>query len=170
MVFFSGHGSLPGGKGQFLRGPKRVRRQFTHLVRLPGKEKVGNLASGFIYHPDSMPTVSSLLELDPPPRATGKNLWGWRAAKRVLYDGMVQGYGWIAAIPTKDGQCSQVMGRERLGYEHDSERYNIAEDPDELSNVASQHPDVVADLSTKTDAYPQSFRASPLQTPLLPCL
>ena len=45
------------------------------------------------------------------------------------------------------------MDRERLGYDHDSERYNIAEDPDELTNVADQHPDVVADLSTKIDAY-----------------
>ena len=90
VVFFSDHGSLLGEPGQFRKGPKRVRRQFTHhpfLVRLLGKEKVGNLASGFIHHPDAIPTLFSLLELDPPPRATGKNLRGWRAAKRVLSTG-----------------------------------------------------------------------------------
>ena len=60
VVFFSDHGALLGEQGEFLKGPTRIRRQVTHnpfLVRLPGKEKAGTRASGFVHHPDVMPTA-----------------------------------------------------------------------------------------------------------------
>ena len=151
VVFFSDHGSLLGERGQFLKGPRRVRRQITHnsfLVRLLGKDKAGTRASGFIHHPDVMPTLFSLLELDPPPRATGKNLWRLASGEAGPHDGLVQGCGWIAAIRTMQWHVSIVKDRERLGYDFDSELFNIAEDPDELTNVA--------DLSAKIDAYLES--------------
>ena len=159
VVFFSDHGSLLGEQGQFLKGPKRVRRQVTHnpfLVRLPGKEAAGTRASGFVHHPDVMPTLFSLLELDPPPRATGKNLWGLTRGEESPHSGLVQGYEWIAAIRTKEWQFTKVMDQERIRFDYDPELYSVAADPDELTNVAAQHPEVVADLSARIDAYLES--------------
>ena len=159
VVFFSDHGALLGEQGEFLKGPTRIRRQVTHnpfLVRLPGKEKAGTRASGFVHHPDVMPTLFSLLELDPPPRATGKNLWGLVNGEASPHDGLVQEYGWIGAIRTAEWQFSKVVDRGRLGYDYDSQLYNRADDPDELTNVADQHPDVVAELGAKIDSYLES--------------
>ena len=159
VVFFSDHGSLLGEQGEFLKGPTRVRRQVTHnpfLVRLPGKEKAGTRASGFIHHPDVLPTLFNLLELDPPPRTTGRNLWGLANGEESPHEGLVQGYGWIAAIRTKEWQFSKVMDREKLGYDYDSQLYSLADDPDELTNVADEHPDVVAALGSMIDSYLQS--------------
>ncbi len=159
VAFFSDHGSLLGEQGQFLKGPTRIRRQVTHnpfLVRLPGKEKAGTRASGFVHHPDVMPTLFSLLELNPPPRATGKNLWGLANGEESPHDGLVQGYGWVAAIRTKEWQFSKTMDRSKLGYDYAPELYSRADDADELTNVADQHPDVVADLSARIDAYLES--------------
>ncbi len=159
VVFFSDHGALLGEQGEFLKGPKRVRRQVTHnplLVRLPGKEKAGTRASGFIHHPDVMPTLFNLLELDPPPRATGKNLWGLVDGEPSPHEALVQGYGWIGAIRTKDWQFSKIIDRDKLGYDYESQLYNRADDPDELTNVAADHPDVVAELGGMIDAYLES--------------
>jgi len=159
VVFFSDHGALLGEQGEFLKGPTRIRRQVTHnpfLVRLPGKEKAGTRASGFVHHPDVMPTLFSLLELDPPPRATGKNLWGLVNGEASPHDGLVQEYGWIGAIRTAEWQFSKVVDRARLGYDYDSQLYNRVDDPDELTNVADQHPDVVAELGARIDSYLES--------------
>ena len=158
-MFFSDHGSLLGEQGEFLKGPTRIRRQVTHnpfLVRLPGKEKAGTRAAGFIHHPDVMPTLFNLLELDPPPRATGKNLWGLVNGDSSPHDGLVQEYGWIAAIRTAEWQFSKIVDRDKLGYDYDSQLYNRADDPDELTNVADQHPDVVVELGAKIDSYLES--------------
>lgn len=156
VVFFSDHGALLGEQGEFLKGPTRIRRQVTHnpfIVRLPGKEKAGTRASGFVHHPDVLPTLFHLLELDPPPRATGKNLWGLVDGEPSPHSEVVQGYGWVAGIRTQEWQMSRVMDRNKLGYDFDTQLYNRADDPDELTNVATQNPDVVADLSARIDSY-----------------
>ena len=100
-----------------------------------------------------LPTLFSLLELDPPPRTTGKNLWGLADGEASPHDGLVQVYGWIGAIRTKEWQLSKVVDRDRLGYDYETQLYNRADDPDELTNVAAQHPDVVADLGARIDSY-----------------
>ena len=159
VVFFSDHGALLGEQGQFLKGPARIRRQVTHnpfLVRLPGKEKAGTCASGFLHHPDVLPTLFHLLELDPPPRATGKNLWGLASGETSPHDGLVQAHGWIGAIRTTEWQFSKVIDRDKLGYDYESQLYSRADDPDELTNVASQHPDVVAELGARIGGYLES--------------
>ncbi len=159
VVFFSDHGTLLGEQGEFLKGPTRIRRQVTHnpfLVRLPGKEQAGTKASGFIHHPDVLPTLFHLLELDPPPRATGQNLWGLASGEASPHDSLVQGYGWIAAIRTPEWQFSKIMDREKLGYDYETQLYNRTDDPDELANVAAQNPGVVADLSERIDRYVES--------------
>ena len=48
---------------------------------------------------------------------------------------------------------SRVMDRDKLGYDYDTQLYNRADDPDELTNVAEQNPEVVADLGARIDRY-----------------
>ncbi len=159
VAFFSDHGTLLGEQKQFMKGPTKIRRQVIHnpfLVRLPGKEKAGTRAAGFIQHPDVMPTLFSLLELDPPPRATGENLWGLANGEASKRDHLVQAYGWVGGVRTKDWQFSKVIDREKLGYDYATQLYDRENDPDELTDVADQHPDVVADLTAKMEAYLES--------------
>lgn len=160
VAFFSDHGALLGEQGQFLKGPERIRRQVTHnplLVRVPGEETAGR-AKGFIQHPDIMPTLLGLLELDPPPRATGKNLWGMTDGSTSGHEHAVQAYGWIGAVRTPEWQFSTVIDQERYGREYPPQLYNRSEDPDELTNVAADHPDVVEDLTARIHDYIESGR------------
>ena len=161
VVFFSDHGALLGEQGQFLKGPERIRRQVTHnpfLVRVPGAEQKGHV-SGFIQHPDVMPTLFNLLELDPPPRATGRNLWDMTTGGASGHEHVVQAYGWVGAVRTPEWQFSTIIDHDRYNRgEYPPQLYNRAKDPDELTNVAADHPDVVEDLTAKINDYIESGR------------
>ena len=176
VVFFSDHGTMLGEQGHWSKGSKLLRRQVIHtpfLVRLPGKEKAGTRAAGLIHHPDVLPTLFHLLELDPPPRVTGENLWSLTRGDASPHEGLVQSYGRTVSIRTNDWQFSRPIDQadsdsanlETLGYvttrakqgESSSlQLYNRASDPDELANVASQHPTVIAKLSGMIDRYLES--------------
>ena len=160
VSFFSDHGALLGEQGQFLKGATRIRRQVTHnpfLVRVPGKETAGHVP-GFIHHPDVMPTLFHLLELDPPPRATGQDLWDMTSGSASPHEHLVQAYGWVGAVRTPEWQFSKVIDQERFGGDYAPQLYNRENDPDELRNVAEDHPDVVASLTEKIEDYLESGR------------
>ncbi len=161
VAFFSDHGALLGEQGQFVKGPERLRRQVTHnpfLVRLPGGEHAGTHVDGFIQHPDVMPTLFNLLELNPPPRATGRNLWDMVTGGNSPHEFVVHAYGWIGGVRTREWAFSTVFDQQRYGREYPSQLYDLAKDPDELTNVAEQHPNVVADLTAKMRDYIESGR------------
>ena len=173
VVFFSDHGALLGEQGHWCKGSRFLRRQVTHtplLVRLPGRERAGARASGLMHHPDVLPTLLQLLELEPPPRATGRNLWGLVAGEASPHEGLVQCYGPIASVRTRDWQFSKttdslkhalshfetlgyVTAKTGLGTPYAAQLYSRTADPDELTDVASQNPAVVAQLGAMIDRY-----------------
>ena len=176
VAFFSDHGTLLGEQGQWLKGERLLRRQVTHtplVVRLPGRERAGTRAAGLLHHPDVLPTLLHLLELEPPPRATGRNLWNLVRGEGSPHEGLVQCYNAIASIRTRDWQFSKSLDRlehhlghfEDLGYvtriaersglgtPYAPQLYRRADDPDELTDVASQNPAVVAELGDMIDRY-----------------
>ena len=173
VAFFADHGALLGEQGQWLKGERMLRRQVTHtplVVRLPGRERAGTRAAGLLHHPDVLPTLLHLLELEPPPRATGRNLWNLVRGAASPHEGLVQCYNAIASIRTRDWQCSKSVDRlehylasfEDLGYvtrraglgaPYAAQLYRRTDDPDELTDVASQNPAVVAELGDMIDRY-----------------
>ena len=173
VAFFSDHGALLGEQGQWLKGERLLRQQVTHtplVVRLPGRERAGTRAAGLMHHPDVLPTLLHLLELDPPPRATGRNLWSLVRGAASPHEGLVQCYNATASIRTRDWQFSKSVDQlehylgsfEGLGYvtrmaglgtPYAAQLYRRADDPDELTDVASQNPAVVAELGAMIDRY-----------------
>ncbi len=161
VAFFSDHGALLGEQNQFMKGGEKIRRQVTHnplMVRLPGKENAGKHVKGFLHHPDVMPTLMSQIELDPPSRATGQNLWGMVNGESSPHEYLVQQYEWVAGLRDEEWQFSAVWDQEQYGKEFGPELYNRESDPDELTNVADQYPDVVADLNAKIRDYMEAGR------------
>ena len=176
VAFFSDHGALLGEQGQWLKGERMLRRQVTHtplVVRLPGRERAGTRAAGLLHHPDVLPTLLHLLELEPPPRVTGRNLWSLVRGEASPHEDLVQCYNAIASIRTRDWQFSKSVDRlehflgrfDDLGYvtrmarmagmgtPYTAQLYRRADDPDELTDVASQNPAVAAELGAMIDRY-----------------
>ena len=161
VVFMSDHGALLGEQGQFCKGPKRIRRQVTHLpllFRLPGKDQAGRRVNGFVQIPDYMPTFLSLLDLQSPSRVTGKDFWHLVTEQTgSVRENAVSAYGWIGAVRTPEWNFSAVWNRENYEREfsddYPPELYSRERDYDELTNVADKYPDVVAQLTKVLNEY-----------------
>ncbi|NOQ45829.1 MAG: sulfatase-like hydrolase/transferase [Desulfobulbaceae bacterium] len=100
-------------------------------------------------HVDIMPTILSLLNLNPSPKLSGRNLL--TAGGKTLWTGMTSGAGFSEQNPENIGYY--IYGCRRKNWkilwrlpEESVQLYDVAADPDELHNVAEAYPDVVADL------------------------
>jgi arylsulfatase A-like enzyme len=68
-------------------------------------------------------------------------------------DHLVQAFGWIAAVRTREWNYSAIWNREKYVGEYAPQLYDTRKDPQELKNVADQHPAVVKDLHAKLERY-----------------
>lgn len=168
VVFLSDHGALLGEHEQFLKGPDKLRGQVTHvpfMIRTPDPQFAGRKVSGFVQLHDVMPTVLHLLDLKPPRRVTGEHAWNLvTGATRSLRDDVVQTYGWVGAVRNREWNYSEIWKpdarqekfRVRPGAPESAYKpqlYNLAKDPEELTDVADQHPDVCKRLSARLKEY-----------------
>ena len=161
IVFFSDHGALLNEQKQWVKGPEKLRKQVTHvplLIRLPHAEHGGKRISGFAQTPDVLPTLLGRLGLQHSSRVTGQDLWQYVEGKQNNREYAVSAFGWIGAIRTHEWNYSAVWNPERYVGNYNPQLYDRKRDPEELRNVADQHPSVVKDLQSKLDAYIASGR------------
>jgi arylsulfatase A-like enzyme len=145
-----------------VKGPEKLRKQVTHvpfLVRLPNGEHGGKRISGFAQTPDVLPTLLGRLNLKSSDRVTGEDLWKYvDGGKQNNREYAVSAYGWIASIRTREWNYSAVWNPQRYVGDYKPQLYDVQHDPEELHNVADQHPKVLKDLQTELDAYIESGR------------
>ncbi len=168
VVFMSDHGAMLGEHGQFLKGPDKMRGQVTHvpfMIRTPDQQHAGKQVTGLVQIPDIMPTVLHLLDLKPPRRVTGQNAWDLvTGTTRLLRDHVVQTYGWVGAIRDQEWSYSEIWKPEarqnkfsvRPGATptvYKPQLYSLQNDPEELTDVADQHPDICKRMSAKLKEY-----------------
>lgn len=157
VIFLSDHGALLGEQGQFLKGPERLRTQVTHvplLVRTPGASQGGKRVPGFVQITDLVPTILGRLNLKPPARATGDNLWPYVTGERTnKRDHVVSAFGYVASVRTREWNYSAIWNREKYKGTYEPQLYDTQKDPQELKSVAAQNPAVVQELQKKLDEY-----------------
>lgn len=157
VVFMSDHGALLGEQGQWVKGPERLRTQVTHipvLVRVPGNQYAGKRVPGFAQIPDIFPTLLGRLNLKPPSRVTGEDLWPYVSGERTNQrDHIVSAYGYIASVRTPEWNYSAIWNKEKYTGTYKPQLYNRQSDPEELTNVAERNPAVVKDLHAKLERY-----------------
>jgi len=73
--------------------------------------------------------------------------------KRNNRDHVIQAFGWIAAVGAPEWKYSAIGNREKYAGEYAPQLYDTRKDPQELKNVAEQHPAVVKDLHAKLERY-----------------
>ncbi|HEV2273841.1 MAG TPA: sulfatase [Acidobacteriaceae bacterium] len=168
VVFMSDHGAMLGERGQFLKGPDKLRGQVTHiplLVQTPGNPYAGRKVPGFVQVPDVMPTLLSLLDLKPPSRVTGTNVWPLvtEESKKVR-DSVVHTYGWVGAVRNHEWSYSEIWQPEAYQEQfhvspgtpvaiYKPQLYNLEQDPKELTDVAEKYPDIARQMSAMMKDY-----------------
>jgi arylsulfatase A-like enzyme len=157
IVFLADHGALLNEQGQWVKGPERIRKQVTHvplIVHLPQGQYAGKRVAGFVQPADLLPTLLGRLSLKASSRVTGEDLWPYVTdEKRNDREFIVSSYGYIASVRTHEWNYSAVWDKEKYHGSYVPQLYDLKKDPEELQNVASQHPQVLQDLQAKLDQY-----------------
>jgi len=163
--FFNSAAGFRGRKGSYYEGGFRV----PCLVRWPGQIKAGSVSDRVTGFEDWLPT---LLELLGEKSATPKGIDGLsfaptlrgenQAARPFLYRES-PGYGGQQCVRVGDWKLvrQNLNAGPNAARKPTTELYNLATDPRETTDVAAQHPDMVAQLSaiaraqhTKTSLWP----------------
>lgn len=160
IVFLSDHGALLNEQGQWVKGPERLRKQVTHvplIMHLPNAQYAGQRVSGFVQAPDVLPTLLSRLNLKPPVRATGEDMWPYITGEKTNQrQAAITSYGYIASVRTPEWNYSAVWNKEKYQGKYRPQLYDLKADPEELMSVADHHPQVVADLHAILEQYIES--------------
>jgi arylsulfatase A-like enzyme len=156
IVFTADHGAMMGEQNQLHKGETRIREQVTHVPLLichPRRPWAGRRVRGFVQHTDLMPTLLELLGVKAPARVTGESLAPLiESGRDSTRDLIVTGWGEHAAVRTHQW-C--YLGRWSDGRPF-TELYDVQRDSRELTNLAAQHPAVVAELGARLKEYVDS--------------
>jgi len=142
-----------GGKGRQWEGGIRV----PMYVRVPGVTQPNSTTEVPAIHMDFYPTILELAGLDPMPEqhVDGVSLVPVLAGSTIEERDL---YWHYPHYGNQGGEPSSVIRHEdwKLIYYHEDgrvEMYNLSDDLEEQTDVASQYPDVVAELQKKLHAW-----------------
>ncbi|MCP5545460.1 MAG: arylsulfatase [Akkermansiaceae bacterium] len=140
--FFDSTAGLRGYKGSVYEGGMRV----PTIVRLPGKVDAGGENNTPGYFPDWFPTLCSVAGLQAPDDLDGVNLWpaitgGVKIERETPMLWVYPEYGGQVAVRLGDFKVLRrgLKTKKPGGWEV----YNIAKDPDETTNIASEHHELI---------------------------
>jgi len=157
VVILSDHGTEVMDHGKFGKGPGELHPFNTGLVwhlRHPDGPK-GKRVNALVQAHDVMPTVLSLLDV--PFEGDGENVWPVvTGQQQSVRDHCVIGWaGWSSGTAkgrasVRDDDWNYVVS---VGEpDPNPELYNLAADPDEVTNVHDKHPAVVAERKARLEA------------------
>jgi hypothetical protein len=156
VVFTSDNGATRDGSNLPFRGGKHTLfeggTRLPTVIRWPGGKVLGGKWDGLCGALDMFPTLMAMAGLEMPATRPldGKNLW---PALRDNGPSPVESCYWSwhteDAIRTADWRMHRFADHVEL--------YDMHADISETTNVADQHPDVVASLTTKMNAWVESM-------------
>ena len=124
------------GKGSLYDGGLKV----PYYVRWPGKIKAGSVTDHICYYPDVMPTLADITQA-PSPKTDGLSflptLLG-KSCDQQKHKYLYWEYGNQTAVRTQDWKAYKAKG--------DWELYDLSQDIEELNNLASSKPKILAQL------------------------
>jgi len=154
VVLWSDHGWQLGEHGMFSKHSNyEVATNSPLIIKVPGMSNPGAPADGIVETVDLFPTLTDLCGLPRPPGLAGKSLRtqvenSKAPGKPAAYSTHPGGRGYRGhALRTESYRLVRwINGKNRVGL---IELYDRIRDPGENSNIAREHPDVVAELTKK---------------------
>jgi arylsulfatase A-like enzyme len=156
VVFTSDHGTMMGEQGEIHKGIDRVRIQVARsplIIRHPDRAYAGQAVEGFIQHQDLMPTLLRLLGEPVPERCNGENFWPFVTGERHggLRQRIITGFGWYASVRTREWNYHAAWASPKRAQLRPPELYDCRADPEELTSVLAQHPEVAHELHARLE-------------------
>ena len=160
VVFTSDHGCMMGEQGEVHKGQDRLRNQCTQLplmIRHPKGRGAGERVGGFVQHQDIMPTVLKMMNQPVPKRCLGRNIWPMVDGKGRGRPYAVSAFGPYACIRTRRWNYICPWTALPKGAAPTFALYDLDADPQELTNVIDDHPDVARDMAARLEAHIRKF-------------
>ena len=167
VLFFSDNGGavyagggadnapLRGGKGDTFEGGIRV----TAAIRGPGVGAAGEKMDQIMTVMDVFPTLAGAVGIEPRNRRKldGRSLWPAIHARKqmprqeyVYFVSETPIYGSFSlTVFDQEWKLVQQIEQDLIGAEVTNYLFRIADDPNEHNNLATTHPEIVADLAEK---------------------
>jgi arylsulfatase A-like enzyme len=126
------------------------------IIRYPRKVPAGLRIPGFCRHQDLMPTVLDLADIETDIPFDGRNLMQMVNGKVASFDSefYITECTWMRKHGWRTPEWKLMLALEPdFHFKPPVELYNLVEDPDENCNLAETHPDVVALLRGRMEAW-----------------
>jgi arylsulfatase A-like enzyme len=158
VVFTSDHGGMMGEQGEVHKASNRLRNQVTQvplLIRHPKGEAAGARVKGFVQHQDIMPTVLSMMGEDVPERCNGRTIWPLAVeGSDSDVEQIITCFGWHASV--RNAKWNYIAPWSDVPEQRQPSRielYDLENDPEELTNVIDEHPEVAAQMHAWMEDY-----------------
>lgn len=126
------------------------------IMRLPGRLPEGARFDGYTLHQDLVPTILDLLEIPTDRNFDGKSLLPIIRGETTTHysEFYITECTWMRKHGWRTPEWKLIVALEPdFHFKPEVELYNLIHDPEELNNVADQHPDVVAHLRGRMEAW-----------------
>ncbi|MAS36654.1 MAG: sulfatase [Anaerolineaceae bacterium] len=148
------------------------------IIRYPSKLPQGVRVDGYNQHKDLMPTILELAGISPDEiewpsdlRFNGRSLLPMISGEVASYESefYITECTWMRKHGWRTPQWKLMIALEPdFHFKPEVELYNLVEDPDENQNLAETHPDVVAYLRGRMEAFIEQRKAETgLENPML---
>jgi arylsulfatase A-like enzyme len=126
------------------------------IIRYPGKIPAGRRVAGYNQHKDLVPTLMNLAGIEAPDRFDGRSLLPMIHGQVASHESefYITECTWMRKHGWRTPQWKLIVALEPdFHFKPAVELYNLIEDPEELNNVADQHPEVVGLLRARMEAF-----------------
>lgn len=126
------------------------------ILRYPGRLREGLRVTGYNRHQDLVPTLMELAGIEPGILFDGKSLMSLVKGEAASYDSefYITECTWMRKHGWRTPQWKLMVALEPdFHFKPPVELYNLVEDPQENVNLADQHPEVVASLKARMEAW-----------------
>jgi arylsulfatase A-like enzyme len=107
-----------------------------YIIKSPGSANAGKECNAYVAHHDIPITLMEMAGIKPPEGLDGANVWMWASgAKQTRSYATCIFHPWLW---TKDSEYVYMTDIERTS----EKLYDIKNDPKEMNNIASEHPDL----------------------------
>jgi len=143
VVFTADHGTEFGEHGHVQKAAHLLHPPCVRLpliVHVPQAALAGRRVREFVSAVDLMPTLLGRLGIEGPGRMTGLDAWP-TVEGRSVRDHVVSGFGWWGSVRTAEWN---YVFPTRADSPQGPRLFHCLSDPQELHDVAAEHPDVLA--------------------------
>ena len=154
VLFTSDHGTEVMDNGIFsknINGPRNYNHQIPWLMRMPGKQHAGTHVEPYVLSHDLPATLLDIVDVEPPDPMEGQSLMPLVRGERDALHGDTIITSWTDRACVRDREWAYIIDTVRPDAQ--AQLFHSAIDPYETKDVASDHPEIVADRRRKLEDF-----------------